>query len=106
MTSTYTLNTTSSYSPKSPAQTLIDINSIDKHISKLNDDVINRIKENANIDNSYESSIFRPKPDLAMLLFKKDRKSQSIYTLNLLTLKPTINSSNKTELSEILKSEF
>jgi len=70
---------------------------IDFVISKLSNDIIQRIGSNAGIP--YSGSIFRPKTDLAMLLFKPEKNMPSEYTINLNTLKPTMNSINKTPLS-------
>lgn len=83
-----------------------DTDLLDKRIALLDNELINKIREHINFDESYETSIFRPKFDLAMLLFKKSRKSPSDYTLNLLTLKPTINSINKTLLSDDIISQL
>lgn len=77
-----------------------DVGILDKRISLLTDELITMIKNNATISADYEASIFRPKNDLGMLLFKKCRKSPSEYTINLLTLKPTMNSIIKTLLSD------
>lgn len=79
---------------------------LDKNISLLNDDIINMIKTNAGIDDSYTSSVYRPKGDLGMLLFKKQRTSPSVYTVNLVTLKPTSGSQNKTLLSNDIINKF
>lgn len=79
---------------------------LDERVKLCRDCIISNIRANANIPESYEASVFRPKPDLAMLLFKKDRKSVSEYTLNLYTLKPTANSINKTLLADELKTPF
>lgn len=77
-----------------------DVGILDKRISLLTDELITMIKNNATISADYEASIFRPKNDLGMLLFKKGRKSPSEYTINLLTLKPTMNSIIKIGLSD------
>lgn len=82
-----------------------DVGLIDFHILKITPAIINMIKKECNLEGC-EYSIFRPKKDLAMLLFKETCKSSSIYTLNLLTLKPTANSPNKTLLSSDIIAMF
>jgi hypothetical protein len=71
---------------------------LNKRIAILSDDIIEMIRSNASLDRTYKTSVFRPHPDLAMLLFKKDRKSH--YTINLVTLKPTANSDVQIMLSK------
>lgn len=81
---------------KTPYQIHNDTKLLDSRILKLSDSVIESIRDNAGISSEYTGSIFRPTEDFAMLLFKKSKKSPSEYTINLLTLKPTANSPNKT----------
>lgn len=105
MTSQVSKNQATNY-VKSDFKIKQDSTILDRNISRLNDDIINMIKNNAGIDDSYMSSIYRPKEDLAMLLFKQQRTSQSVYTVNLLTLKPTSGSQNKTLLSDEIINKF
>lgn len=69
---------------------------INRNISRLTPVLIERIRSNAGLDNTFESSVFRPESDMAMLLFKKDRKSH--YTINLFSLRPTSNSIIKKDI--------
>ena len=71
---------------------------INRNISRLTPDVIKKIRDNAGLNDLYQSSVFRPAGDIGLLLFKKERKSPSEYTINILTLRPTMNSLNKTAL--------
>lgn len=91
---------------KSDERIKSDIILIDKRIAMLNEEIVNKIRDDAGFDSSYSYSLFRPKPDLAMLLFKQLRKSPSEYTINLLTLKPTINSKVKNDLSKEIVNYF
>ncbi len=80
---------------KSDQKINADSKIIDARIDILNKnpDIITLIKNDLKID--YDASIYRPRADLGMLLFKETLKSPSQYTLNLLTLKPTANSPRK-----------
>ena len=91
---------------KSIQQITIDSAILDKRIALLNEEVIFEIKNNAGLDSTYQYSLFRPKQDLGMLLFKKARKGISGYTVNLVTLRPTANSPNKTLLSDEIIDKF
>jgi hypothetical protein len=73
---------------------------INRRITLLNDKVLNEIGTNAGLSSDYQASFFKPTPDLAMLLFrlKNEPKAKSEYTINLTTLRPTMNSINKTPL--------
>jgi len=104
MTSQFSKNQPTSY-VKPEYKIKEDTKILDKNIALLNNDIIDMIKVNANIG-SYESSVFRPKSDLGMLLFKESRTSPSVYTLNLVTLKPTAGSQNKTLLTDEIISKF
>jgi hypothetical protein len=81
-----------SFVGKSKEHIASDAKIIDSRIATINNtpSIITHIKEALNI--SCDASIFRPRADLGMLLFKPDAKSASVYTLNLLTLKPTSGS--------------
>lgn len=67
-------------------------------MNKLTPEIIRRIGDNAGV--SYEGSIFNPMPNLNLLLFKPEKNKPSEYTINLNTLKPTVNSPNKTPLPD------
>lgn len=84
---------------KSASQIKSDTELLDRRIPLLTSEIIDMIRTHVALDPTYESSVFRPSPDFAMLLFKKSRKEKSSYTLNLLTLKPTANSACKILLS-------
>lgn len=99
---------------KSETQTKYDIDLLNKRIHLLTKDMIEEIKSNADVSPDCLPSIFRPDPDFAMLLFKVPKSKldakhptgfpsenpKSVYTINLLTLKPTANSVNKTPIPE------
>jgi hypothetical protein len=78
---------------KSPNKIISDAHILDFRIAKITPELIARIQ--SAIGSNFPHSVFRPRSDLAMLLFKETNKSPSIYTLNLLTLRPTANSPNK-----------
>ena len=86
---------------KTAYQLKVDTDTINKHVSLLTPDVIDQIRKNADLSLEYTSSLFRPRPDQCMLLFRKD-KDPSYYTINMLTLKPTFNSFIKTPLSSLI----
>jgi hypothetical protein len=80
-----------------------DIAIIDKRIAiiKSHPEIANYIREK--IGTKYLYSIFRPKPDLALMLFKTDTDvGPSQYSLNILTLKPTVNSPIKTFIPDLI----
>ena len=76
---------------------------ITTRIAKLTPDVIDEIRVNAGLNDQIVGSIFRPTPDNGLIIFKdkNDKKSKSVYTINIDTLRPTINSLNKTPLSDV-----
>jgi hypothetical protein len=76
---------------KTEAQIKYDTDIINKHISRLTGDMVLKIKQDANISETATASIFRPKIDLAMLIFK-EKNGNSLYTINLRTMKTTSNS--------------
>ena len=86
---------------KTAYQLKVDTDTINKHVSLLTPDVIDQIRKNADLSLEYTSSLFRPRPDQCMLLFRKN-KDPSYYTINMLTLKPTFNSFIKTPLSSLI----
>lgn len=77
---------------------------IAKRVALLTDAHIEEIRVNAGLDSNYTGSVFRPTPDNGLLIFKdkNDKKSKSVYTVNLDTLRPTLNSINKTPLPEAI----
>lgn len=86
---------------KTEYQIKIETDTINRNISKLTTAVIDRIRREAGLDESYVPEVFRPSINHAMLLFKKDKISQ--YTINLRTLNPTVNSPIKYMLSNDIK---
>jgi len=86
---------------KTPYQIRNDTDIVNKNIAKLTPDIIDQIRKNADLSLDYTSSLFRPRPDQCMLLFRLN-KDPSYYTINMLTLKPTFNSFIKTPLSSLI----
>ena len=76
---------------------------ITTRIAKLTPDIIDEIRVNAGLKNDVVGTVFRPSADVGLLIFKdrNDNKSKSIYTINIDTLRPTLNSLNKTPLPNI-----
>ena len=80
-----------------------DIAIIDKRIEiiKSSPNFANYVREK--LGTNYPYSIFRPKSDLAMMLFKADTAlGPSQYSLNILTLKPTVNSPIQTFIPDLI----
>ena len=92
------------YPPKSNEQIKRDIDTINKNLERLTPDVISQIKAEAGIN--YDHSVFRPSPDCCLLLFKREKKEPSVYTINLCSLKPTANSQCKMLLSNDILNAF
>ena len=104
---------------KTAYQLKVDTDTINKHVSLLTPALIEKIKgliernvsetHSQNFPN-HSSSLFRPEADQCLLLFRPKENGSftgpSIYTINMLTLKPTANSSFKEPLTEEILFEF
>jgi hypothetical protein len=86
---------------KTEYQIKIETDTINRNISRLTPVIIDTIRREAGLDETYVPEVFRPNINHAMLLFKKDKTSK--YTINLRTLNPTSNSSIKYMLSDDIK---
>ena len=95
---------------KTAYQLKVDTDTINKHVSLLTPALIEKIKGLIGAFPNHSSSLFRPEADQCLLLFRPKENGSfigpSIYTINMLTLKPTANSQFKEPLTEEILFEF